>query len=236
MRRRAFVGIRKQAWVMVAMVVAGVLSAATIRGTKHDLSTAGSPGSDQVCMFCHSPHNANNTLGTAHVPLWNRYVDTSIVFTPYTSSTMINQGDNPSTTPSAVCLGCHDGTLGYSVVFGTNGDDKHYLISGVGGEGDGSYNENCIKCHVVHAFGLPNDLKFGKDLRNMHPVAITYPSAPQSPQFRTPTDVKTGWSDVKLYNGRVECATCHAVHDPTLVPFLRKSNSGSALCLTCHLK
>ncbi len=40
-----------------------------------------------------------------------------------------------------------------------------------------------------------------------------------------------------FYNtDRVECSTCHDVHEYTNIPFLRISNSGSALCVTCHLK
>lgn len=237
LQRRAFLGLR---WTMRAVVlmlgVGGCLLAGTVRGSKHDLSNPGTPGSDQVCMFCHTPHYANNTLGPASVPLWNRYVDTSIVFTVYSSRTLINQSGNPSKTGSAACLGCHDGSIGNATVYGTSNDDKHALINGANGLEDGSYSENCVKCHSKHGVGLPNTLKLGKDLRNMHPIAITYPTAAQSSKFIPPTDAKSGWSDVKLYNGSVECGSCHAVHDPTNAPFLRKSNDGSALCLSCHIK
>ena len=37
-------------------------------------------------------------------------------------------------------------------------------------------------------------------------------------------------------NAQVECASCHDVHDNTNVPFLRMTNTGSALCLACHTK
>ena len=42
--------------------------------------------------------------------------------------------------------------------------------------------------------------------------------------------------------GKVECATCHDPHEErsfvsgSSVYFLRALNTGSALCLTCHLK
>ena len=39
---------------------------------------------------------------------------------------------------------------------------------------------------------------------------------------------------VKLYNGYVECATCHDVHDPSKELLLREN--AEYLCLTCHIK
>ncbi|MBI3593131.1 MAG: hypothetical protein HY099_06610 [Nitrospirae bacterium] len=39
-----------------------------------------------------------------------------------------------------------------------------------------------------------------------------------------------------MFSGRVECPSCHDPHDPSRNTFLRKSNAGSALCLTCHIK
>ena len=38
-----------------------------------------------------------------------------------------------------------------------------------------------------------------------------------------------------LYDGKMECATCHDVHDKQgNAGLLRKTDVGSALCLTCH--
>lgn len=34
----------------------------------------------------------------------------------------------------------------------------------------------------------------------------------------------------------VECASCHDAHNPTNGTFLRSTNTGSALCLACHVK
>ena len=39
-----------------------------------------------------------------------------------------------------------------------------------------------------------------------------------------------------LIGGMMQCSSCHSTHDPTNTPFLRTSNVGSALCLTCHIK
>jgi predicted CXXCH cytochrome family protein len=103
-------------------------------------------------------------------------------------------------------------------------------------------------------------------LRNDHPVGVTFPtnSGPgtdfNKPEGRTGTasffDVagpnntegRMDKGEIRLYTTgnklQVECASCH---DPHGVPsggsgsmffptFLRMSNDGSRLCLTCHTK
>jgi predicted CXXCH cytochrome family protein len=49
---------------------------------------------------------------------------------------------------------------------------------------------------------------------------------------RTSTDGYTGQVDAEPF---VECASCHDPHNDKAL-FLRISNSGSALCLACHVK
>jgi predicted CXXCH cytochrome family protein len=40
-----------------------------------------------------------------------------------------------------------------------------------------------------------------------------------------------------LFDGKMQCATCHDVHDNTSSrPFLRASTTGSEICLACHGK
>ncbi len=103
----------------------------------------------------------------------------------------------------------------------------------------------------------------GTDLRNDHPVGIRYPTGAGNPgvDFRATTATHNNIAyfdnnsngnldsnEIRLYNTgqgfEVECASCH---DPHGVPsngtgtvnnktFMRVSNSGSGLCLTCHVK
>jgi len=97
----------------------------------------------------------------------------------------------------------------------------------------------------------------GTDLRNDHPIGITFPMANSvdfnipagvnstSPFFDENTNGKMEKAEIRTYDGKVECASCH---DPHGVPsagvgsvffktFLRKQNTdGSAVCLTCHIK
>ncbi len=102
----------------------------------------------------------------------------------------------------------------------------------------------------------------GTDLRNDHPVGIRFPS-PAGPgtdfkdpprkelrlaYFDTNGNSRAESNEIRMYNTgdgyEVECASCH---DPHGVPsggpgsvfnatFLRISNTGSAVCLTCHSK
>jgi predicted CXXCH cytochrome family protein len=74
-------------------------------------------------------------------------------------------------------------------------------------------------------------------LANDHPTSFTWVEG-----VTGRTDAEIGFSDttVKLFNigGRtkMECSTCHNVHDKAIEPFLRMSNAGSAMCLRCHNK
>ena len=102
----------------------------------------------------------------------------------------------------------------------------------------------------------------GADLRNDHPVGIRYPlEAGPGTDFKDPPrkEIRLAYfdangnsradaSDIRLYNTgegyEVECASCHDPHGvPSAGPgsvfnptFLRVSNVGSGVCLTCHTK
>ncbi|MDP1831643.1 MAG: cytochrome c3 family protein [Geothrix sp.] len=221
------------AGLLALLGTAGLLRGGGIGGSKHDLSTMTSPAASQVCMYCHTPHHANNTLSDIHAPLWNRVVNRTKVFTVYNSPSLTGAPGDPNRTVSVLCLGCHDGTLTSGTVYGLTRTDKHDLINGPG-LGQTNYSPNCQRCHQS-LFGGVERWKLGQDLSNDHPIAISFP-ANLSGRFRTPPDPVNGWPDARLYAGKVECPTCHTVHDPAIPPFLRKSNAGSALCLTCHLK
>ena len=77
--------------------------------TKHNLSPSG-PGSVRtseptgLCVFCHTPHNANGTTA-----LWNRDLPAT-TYTLYASTTLQSVLNQP-TGSSRLCLSCHDGTI-----------------------------------------------------------------------------------------------------------------------------
>jgi hypothetical protein len=68
---------------LMALLAASTASAGTIVGSNHDLSGKGY-GTTQICIFCHTPHNA---LSTAGAPLWN-HASSVATYTVYASPTM----------------------------------------------------------------------------------------------------------------------------------------------------
>ncbi len=239
-------------------LLAHAAAAGTIVGSKHDLYTVwyNGPHSSslnqyaEVCVYCHTPHQGNSDAAMDGVPLWNR-VTPSSSYTLYSSPTLDSSPGSPGGY-SLACLSCHDGTLAVDRVvnapgsgpnltgpwastvgpwFSFNEAKDHWVLGPTGGS-----DPACGFCHdgdpahqQAHAF-------IGTDLSDDHPVSLTYPTSSVDPAFNTPPDPTEGWSDVPLFAGRVECPTCHDPHDPDRAPFLRVDNSGSALCLTCHVK
>jgi len=95
--------------------------------------------------------------------------------------------------------------------------------------------ESCGKCHngqVAHDITVK---VLGTDLLNDHPISMRYAGLSfADPDFR-PLDNPTGFDNgVKLYDGNVECATCHDIHNPQNELLLRAK--AEVLCLTCHVK
>lgn len=102
----------------------------------------------------------------------------------------------------------------------------------------------CLSCHdgtvAMDSFPggsnshtMTGDAMLGTNLSNDHPISFDYNAAlvALDPGLKDPAT--TG---LPLYNGKLECATCHDVHNNTLDPFLRSTVVGSALCLKCHNK
>lgn len=190
--------------------LSGVVAVAGISGSDHDFSGAGY-GTNQICIFCHTPHNANTTV--ADSPLWNHAV-TGATFTLYDSPTLDATTAQPGGV-SKLCLSCHDGTVAIDSYGAHVGTDK--LVAG-----DGAY--------------------IGTDLSNDHPISFTYDAALATTdgELATPSGGTVGISATKLplFGTKLECATCHDVHNGpgATGALLRMSNSGSALCLNCHVK
>jgi predicted CXXCH cytochrome family protein len=80
-------------------------------------------------------------------------------------------------------------------------------------------------------------------LEDDHPVSFVYNTSLsiQDDGLKDPSTESTALGNTieidLLYEGRVECASCHDVHDLAGISnLLRFSNEGSALCITCHDK
>lgn len=209
--------------VLVLLLVAVVLAlagsaAAGVATTKHDMSATGGSSAfgdgaqTQICIYCHTPHNANG-IAPQLIPLWNRKTTATAAFTVYSSSTLNATLGQPAGASKA-CLSCHDGTIGVDA-YGTP-----FTAAG------------------TKPITSASTAYLGTDLSNDHPVSFLYNAALATADggLVTPASTSLVVTGIPLYAGNLECASCHSVHDNTNAPFLRVSNAGSALCLKCHNK
>jgi predicted CXXCH cytochrome family protein len=208
---------------MVAFTAA--TSFAAITNSAHDLSGIfGTPAEDQICIFCHSPHNA---IEPAAGPLWNHTLSTVTTYTMYTgtapgSDLQGTLAGQPSGI-SKLCLSCHDGTVAIDA-YGKDG------VAQVG------------TSNMGQAFGPRADL--GTDLSNDHPISITYTTttAQADGELNDPATYIFGGEPIinNLDNDQLQCSTCHDVHNGPNVELnpklLRADTAGSAVCLACHAK
>lgn len=224
------------------------VSAASIVGSRHDLSwvTSRRPNDHglgglidykEVCVYCHTPHGANSAGG----PLWNKNFTTSATsYTVYSSDTLDTSPSAPGSV-SLLCLNCHDGATGVSSVRNAPNsgwtDINPTIPRGLMVDGNFKWGQ-CGTCHKGEGnYGHNGSPKYlGTDLSDDHPIGIGFPDPGQDAGFNLPGDLTKGWSDLPLFNGKIECATCHDVHDPQIVPFLTVNNTASALCTRCHKK
>jgi len=96
----------------------------------------------------------------------------------------------------------------------------------------------------VSELSLANPIAGGGDLNSEHPISFTYNDALATADggLNIPSTTTSGLggtiADDMLFNNKVECASCHDVHNAlgTGGNLLVKSNAGSGLCLTCHAK
>lgn len=234
-------------------LLAGTISAqktSVIAGGPHDLSAGSALRNSnttidgQTCVFCHTPHGGNNTI-----PLWNRSAPTGTTYQLYTSSTSTSTATQAqvASSVSGACLSCHDGTIAVDVLANVNGLAFGPAVSFTKqGTAKATYSAGSAGANNLMSGGLPF---LGNDLRNDHPVAIVYETAraAKSAEFvqqvgggGTPITVGAG-SPLPLFGSSaatatVECASCHNAHNNSLGNFLRKANTGSAMCLSCHIK
>jgi predicted CXXCH cytochrome family protein len=198
--------------IFVVISISQFISAQQIAGSSHDFSVQTWNTSGQICIVCHTPHNANTTVTDA--PLWNHSLSATATYTMYSSTTMNSIAGQPDGS-SKLCLSCHDGTV---------------ALENFGGVTTGT--------HL-----LTGNSMLGTNLSNDHPISITYDAALATADggLYNPTTALSGLGGTintnLLSSGKMQCSSCHDVHNSAGVPgLLRKSNAGSALCLTCHHK
>lgn len=205
--------------IVVTMVFLSKISySQTIIASKHDFSAKSWNSTGEICKVCHIPHNANTAVTNA--PLWNHQLTSTASFTLYSSGTLNATVGQPDAS-SKLCLSCHDGTVAIENFSGTTSGTTYMGTLGT-------------------PVGYAN---VGTDLSNDHPISFTYDAALATTDggLNDPTTTASGLggtiSQKMLISGKVQCASCHDVHNGAGVTYLlKKSNAASALCLTCHKK
>lgn len=229
-----------------ALLLSAAVARAGIIGSPHDFSgeSWNTKASDQhtVCSVCHTPHHSDANLG----PLWN-HTPSGGGFTMYNNltapgATLQATTEAAPAASSLACLSCHDGTIAVSAYGGSPSPGASGTIT--------------------------NRANLGKDLSHSHPISFTY-DAPLTtldkwlfnPDTKTVTPPVSGGgafvsgSDMTvngfLLNGnhRVECSSCHDVHNQEGSPFdivnnpklvkivgVDANTDGSLLCRSCHNK
>ncbi|MDG5468964.1 cytochrome c3 family protein [Deltaproteobacteria bacterium IMCC39524] len=239
----------------------GVRGPAGVRWGSHNLSLS-SPDTgqynhdeDAICVFCHTPHG-----GTLDAPLWNRGNPTSATWKHYNSASLSSNlrglpAGRPPNTESMLCLSCHDGSLSVNHVL-NEPNDRTAPILGPGG---------VINNEITDFFGVPGARIGGSpgiatsgntgDFTDDHPFSFSYTDVMASPEYSSGQPKFNTLRDpglavgqgVRFFTGalNVECSSCHDPHvnfDPLnggnedYSPFLITPNTGSALCLACHIK
>ena len=190
--------------------------------TSHDLSAQLT--NDEICVFCHTPHGSS-----PNGPLWNHIDSThSGTYGVYSDpastldATLGSFDDNDGST-SALCMTCHDGTVGVTTLFND---------SNAGGV-------PTLAADLMGAYGT-GSADLGTDMSNDHPVNFSYTTALSGLDGEL---FDPGVAGVNLPAGmdlfgptgdEVQCATCHDPHSNTWTSFLTVDNSDSGLCTTCH--
>ncbi|HAR46277.1 MAG: hypothetical protein A2X56_05285 [Nitrospirae bacterium GWC2_57_13] len=235
-----------------SLAMAGMTPKTGIVGSYHDLSTLGAAtnwgdtaeqneangGLNRICIYCHAPHHTLSPAeaelkGYDYLPLWNHKLS-EVTYIYYS-----NISNNPNDTDhqfngaasigqpggvSRLCLSCHDGSVatnayGFAPSLSLGAGDKKFATT-----------------HRANLGGTDSD-----DLSNDHPIGFLYANADDNDaEIAAATATMNAQYSIGdlLWGGRMECTTCHDVHNTQNdgEKFLWVSDKNSGLCLTCHLK
>lgn len=181
----------------------------------------------EVCVYCHGPHGGPDWAGKPGFVLWNRDRPNPGYRMPEHAQSRMLQDPAPSDR-SRICLSCHDGSIGLDVI--TNVPNSY--------TGPGAAATTIDECESCHSGGNPaggidwEGVYFDPDMRKQHPISVLYDPSRRPGEFQPATGGSVG--GVPLYEGKVECQTCHEPHSQQNGFFLRQSNLGGSLCLVCH--
>ncbi len=238
---------------MVMLVALGYMPASggSVVGSPHDLSNNmggsgkwASTDENEVCVFCHTPHNANPA-----VPLWNHEMPSG-TFQPYTGLDLDHTPWDGQAAPnniSKLCLSCHDGVTALNALVNPSpttptmqgGFEQLGQVYYPGSPYSDGWGANIGEDYPGGNTGIIN-------LGNDHPISFDY-NVVQAADADIHTISIPKSRGLQFYGSSgntgsiMECSTCHDVHDygddaSGTKPFLRASVNQSYLCLSCHDK
>jgi len=199
-------------------------------GSAHDFKTQLGGASYTLCNFCHVAHKFGSAPTGPGYLLWNHTLSSVASYGVYTSDSMRSTPTDVGgqLVVSNLCLSCHDGTVAINSWY----------------EGQAAANFQPLPQNTLF---MPGDTTV-RDLTKQHPVNFVYPDATTAAAIgiQPAADLNSvdGNGNVPLFNGRMQCATCH---DPHAGPssgahlFFRAFPSTPAQTLTgsscvyCHL-
>ena len=152
--------------LVVGMFALGA-QAGTIVGSDHDLSAL-TTNTDQVCVFCHTPHGSDSS---SPVPLWNKKLPTGTTYNRYSTLNVgsFDGAEAPvSGSISIACLSCHDGGQAMDVVLNKPGAGGY---NGAGSEIDTGAIGTMPGDGIPLSQPIPN---LGTDLRDDHPISVQF--------------------------------------------------------------
>ena len=217
-----------------------------ILGSKHDLTSLneragfeameGLAFSDygNACIYCHLPPEEEEAAARpGQIEGWNRIRPITANYNLYNSPSFDSTTSRPNDI-SLLCLSCHDGSMAVDRVVHTpkawnSGDDMslHMRLSAT------DDLNSCGKCHDGSVAHDITQKALGTDLRDDHPISIRYAGLDMDIAGFKTADSPWGFDNgVKLFEGNIECATCHDIHNPESRMLLR--TDGEKLCTTCH--
>jgi uncharacterized membrane protein YgdD (TMEM256/DUF423 family) len=220
--------------VLVVCVATSAFAArapkSAVFGSAHDFKTQLGGASYTLCNFCHIAHKFGSAPTGPGYLLWNHTLSSVASYGVYTSESMRSTPADlgGQLVVSNLCLSCHDGTVAINSWY----------------EGQAAANFQPLPQGTLFMAG---DMTV-RDLTKQHPINFVYPDPttaaaigiqPAADQFSV-----DGNGNVPLFQGRMQCATCH---DPHAGPssgahlFFRAFPSTPAQTLTgsscvyCHL-
>lgn len=103
---------------------------------------------------------------------------------------------------------------------------------GVKVEADGPVRD-CLSCHDGALADAVSSCSVRCDFSTGHSLMKDYPPRGKEALY-SPAAVVTA-KGIKLVNGKVTCISCHNLRNPSR-NHLVMDNTGSKLCLTCHIR